>query len=216
MFPDGNLCTTEANAEFLAKNNLTHNPVAMNPIKPTQPDGRKLIRTFNATVQFSPHYVMATQDLLLLDPRGHCLAAAMRDRYARKLKTQPLWIVIVVAAGAKACVRIALSRRVQSSVYAALEARGYDRYGNGQGRNLKGTNLKGTMAVILREPLRAVSLPKNDFVALGQMAVAEIEAICQRGRGAFSAKFAQRAGPPRARSGTKVGANSHRPYGPKR
>lgn len=136
--PDGRLRTTQANADLLREYNITHDSaMALGAKGRTQKSDA--FRRLGVIVNLTPEHLISPYDLYFLDPRGHPLASMHRERYAHKALTQPLWLITTCSGGAKAVVRHTAQGRLRAALFLALEARGYDRYGQGKGKAIHGT-----------------------------------------------------------------------------
>lgn len=168
-FRDGKLNTTKDNALFLAEHDISHDNG-----ESTQLNAAKGIKSlsvkFGIEVRFSPRHIISPYHLDFLDPRGHPMAPSMRERYAIKAQTQPLWVIMTASSATKAVVRLTAQRRLRASLYKALEAKGYDRYGKG-----KNGDVTGTLDVFVRDPMRAVSVQEDG--TFGRCIVRELEKV---------------------------------------
>lgn len=175
--PDGRLSTTQENMDFLAKYDLEHDTSKFIYLKKNS-EMKTIASEFGVTLMFCPRHLIQPHHLKYFDPRGHPLAGVQRARLASMAETQPLWLMTNCVGGPKATVRITATRRLRSSLYTALQAKGYDKFGKGADRELK-----GTLLISLQNPAKAVLQQMDRF---GPALVRQLEEQCFRSPAARS------------------------------
>ncbi|KAK1252656.1 hypothetical protein MKX08_003843 [Trichoderma sp. CBMAI-0020] len=154
--PSGSLCTTPETAAFFVKHNIEPDNGAARRFT-AGPAIQNAAKAYNAVVAFSPRHIIHPHDLRFFDPRGHPLAAARRQKYLRKTREEPLWIMVTSAGAASAVVRVLTQRRLKSAIYRCLEHLGFP---NGVGEHKE---IRGTVWVTLYDPVKASKLPPEPF-----------------------------------------------------
>ncbi|UKZ60510.1 uncharacterized protein TrAtP1_001785 [Trichoderma atroviride] len=154
--PSGTLCTTPETAAFFVKHNIEPDNGAARRFT-AGPAIQNAAKAYNAVVAFSPRHIVHPHDLRFFDPRGHPLAAARREKYLRKAREEPLWIMVTSAGATSAVVRVLTQRRLKSAIYRCLEHLGFP---NGVGEHKE---IRGTVWITLYDPVKASKLPPEPF-----------------------------------------------------
>ncbi|KAL6896318.1 hypothetical protein GGI43DRAFT_113200 [Trichoderma evansii] len=154
--PDGTLCTTPETADFFLKHNIEPDNGAARRFT-AGPAIQNAAKAYNAVTAFSPRHIIHPHDLRFFDPRGHPLAAARREKYLRKSRDEPLWIMVTSAGAASTVVRVQTQRRLKSAIYRYLEDLGFP---NGIGEHKE---IRGTVWVTLYDPVKASKLRPEPF-----------------------------------------------------
>ncbi|KAM0472399.1 hypothetical protein ACHAPX_008828 [Trichoderma viride] len=154
--PSGTLHTTPETAHFFVKHNIEPDNGAARRFT-TGPAIQNATKAFNAVVAYSPRHIVHPHDLRFFDPRGHPLAAARREKYLRKSREEPLWIMVTSAGAASTVVRVMTQRRLKSAIYRCLEDLGFP---NGVGEHKE---IRGTVWITLYDPVKASKLPPEPF-----------------------------------------------------
>lgn len=158
--------------------------------------------------RFCDRHVLPPKDQKYMNPAGHPMRQPWLDKMAHRVLTEPLWVQTSVTQDVSAVVRIKTARWLKSRLYAALEARGYDKYGRaveGSGRK----DLKGTFWLHIAEPLKVWNhLGREEF---GPAMVRHLEWLTgQRGMSSQSGgvRGPRRPGPQRPHNGNSDGSGS--------
>lgn len=156
--PDGTLFTSQANVDFFLENDIDHDNSAAFHLN--EPETAALLKTFRIQAAYSPQHIIHPQHVQYFHPEGHPLASKVRVDYARRVKDEPLWIWISMAASAGGIVRSLMQRRLKSSVFTALERMGYGRAGKGPDGV---ESINGTLFITMYDPLVTANLPVEEF-----------------------------------------------------
>ncbi|GFP53202.1 hypothetical protein TASIC1_0002038600 [Trichoderma asperellum] len=154
--PDGTLCTTPETASIFLQHNIEPDNGAARRFT-AGPAIQNACKAYHAVTAFSPRHIIHPHDLRFFDPRGHPLAAARREKYLRKSREEPLWIMVTSAGAASTVVRVQTQRRLKSAIYRCLEDLGLP---NGIGEHKE---IRGTVWVTLYDPVKASKLPPEPF-----------------------------------------------------
>lgn len=163
---NGRLKTTPENWAFLQENHIEYDNSIARKID-MGVENTRIINDFTTRAFWSPRHILHPHHLQYLDPRDHPLGEAYRAKYRRKVREEPLWVIMMDQNDDVGLTRSMAKRRLTAAFWTSLKELGYERF-----PEPGAPQIRGTLLVKIANAKAAANFPASRF---GEAAAAAVE-----------------------------------------